>query len=170
MQLPNTYNLSSCQTPSVGHVKHSVFDRLRGGFTLIEILITIAIFSALLSLGLFMSMDAYRGFSFRSEQGTIVSVLEKARSRALNNLRQTPWGVCYSAPNYVMFSGASCTTAGSDLIPANAGVAASSNFAGTFPTIVFSQLAATTSGATITVTQNGRTSAININHEGTIIW
>ena len=60
-----------------------------------EIIIVIAMFGALLALGLFMSMDAYRGFSFRSEEDTVVSLLQKARSRAMNNMNQTPWGVCW---------------------------------------------------------------------------
>lgn len=140
------------------------------GFTLIEIVVVMAIFTVLIGLGLFMSIDSYRGFAFRSEQDTIVSVLEKARSRAVNNYYQSPWGVCYLAPNYLIFKGSTCTAVNSDAIPANAGVAAASNFATTFPTVVFSQLAGTSTGGTITVTQNARTSTVQINYEGTIIW
>jgi prepilin-type N-terminal cleavage/methylation domain-containing protein len=134
------------------------------GFTLIEIIIVIAIFGALLALGLFMSMDAYRGFSFRSERSTIVSLLQKARSRAMNNSNQTPWGVCYQSGNYVIFQGLACTTG--ETIPAGPAATTTGLLAG----VVFSQLSGTTTAATITVLQDGRSSTISTNNEGTIIW
>ena len=141
------------------------------GFTLIEIIIAISIFSVLIALGLLMSMETFRGTIYRSETATIISLFEKARSRAMNNINQSPWGVCYLAPNYVIFKGTSCiSSAVTDSIEANAGVALASNFSSTFPTVAFTQLSGTTTGGAFTVQQDARTSPITINYEGTIIW
>ena len=160
MQSPNTFHLNRC---SKNKLRSGEFCK---GFTLVEILVVIAIFTLLIGLGLFMSMEAYRGFSFHSEQDTVVSVLQKARSRAMANIDQTAWGVCYISPNYVIFKGSTCTVAGSDLIPANPSV----TIAGLSGGIIFSQLAGTSTGGVITVTQNNRVSTTTINYEGTIIW
>lgn len=138
------------------------------GFSLIEVLVVVAIFTVLIGLGLFMSMETLRGAFHRSERDTIVSLLERARSRAMNNIEQSPWGMCYLAPDYVVFKGtAGCVTAAVDTLAANPGTATTGLLA---PGIVFSQLAGTTTPATVMVTQNGRTSAITTNYEGTIIW
>lgn len=137
------------------------------GFTLIEIIIVVALFSALVSFGLFMSMETYRGTLFRSERSIVVSALEKARSRALANMYQTPWGVCFVAPNYVIFRGTSCAPdlETNETIPANA-----ANPAIFSAPIVFSQLAATTTGGSVTLAQDGRTTTITVNYEGAISW
>lgn len=137
------------------------------GFTLLEIIVVIAIFSVLITLGLFMSMDTFRGTNHRSEESTVVSLLEKARSRALANIYQTPWGVCYIAPEYVIFRGTSCTA----LLSTNETIPASvANPAIFSAPIVFSQLSATTTGGTVTIVQDERISTITINYEGTIDW
>ena len=56
------------------------------GFTLIEVLIAIGIIFFLGGMGLFLSMDFYRTFSFRSDNNTVVSILHKARMQALSNI------------------------------------------------------------------------------------
>ena len=141
------------------------------GFTLMEIVITVAIFSLLIALGLFMSMETFRGVSYRSEVDVIVSLLQKARSRAMNNIEQAPWGVCYDPPNYLVFKGSDCNAAFAlDRVEANASVAAASDFDSTFPPVVFSQLSGQTTEESIVVKQNDRTSTISINEAGTILW
>ena len=50
------------------------------GFTLVEILIAIALLIVILSLGLFISFDFYKNYAFRSEKNIIVSILQKARN------------------------------------------------------------------------------------------
>ena len=143
---------------------------LSNGFTLIEILVVLAIVASVLGLGLFMSMDVYRGFSFRSERDVVVSVLQKARSRAINNYHQTSWGVCYVTPNYIMFRGTICTSGAStnETIPAGGGVVVTGLSAP--GGVVFSQLAGNTTATIITITQNGKISTTTVNYEGTIIW
>src|SRR3954466_3570125 len=80
---------------------------MKKGFTLIEILVVTAIFAVIISLGLLMSMETFRGTTFRSERDTMVGVLQKARSRAMANIKQSQWGVHYqmSDHTYTIFKG-----------------------------------------------------------------
>ena len=145
------------------------------GFSLLEILVTMAIFAALAGLGLFMSMDVYRGASFRSERDVFVSLLQRARSRALANINQLPHGLCYDdvSLSYVLFRGATYVAGAStnEMVPTNSKV----SFSG-FPLcssgagIVFTQLTATTTETNIAVTENARTETVSTNSEGTIVW
>ncbi len=139
--------------------------------TMVEILVTLAIFALIVALGLFMSFEAYRGATRRSERDTIVSLLERARSRAMANIDQSAWSVCYDAGNYIIAKGASCSDAiAHDRVEANAGVAAASSFSSTFPTVEFEQLTGNTTAETITVVQDGKNAVITTNHEGRINW
>jgi len=134
------------------------------GFTLMEIIVVVALFSILTTLGLFMSMETLRGTLSRSEGSVIVSLLQKARSRAMNNIEQSPWGLCYQNGAYTLFKGLTC--AAGEETPANANASTTGLITG----VVFSQLAGTTTPTTVVLTQNGRTGTTSINYEGTIIW
>lgn len=137
------------------------------GFTLIEILVVIGVTVMLLSLGLFMSMDMFRGYSARSERNVVVSVLQKARSHAMANLNQSPWGVCMIGSEYVIFRGACAVATGNQSIPASPSASVTGLSS---PGIIFTQLSGTTSPATITVSQDIRVATITIHYEGTILW
>ncbi len=142
------------------------------GFSLIETMVVIGIFLIIFSFGLVFTLNSYRSYSFNAEITTIVSVLEKARSRALTNLYQSPHGVCFISSNYVIFRGTTCTPGAptNELVSASKKVFDASNFSTTFPTIVFEQLSGTTTGGTITVTDGTKTTTIVINNEGRINW
>lgn len=128
-----------------------------------------AILVGVLSLGLFSGMDALHSSYSRSERDTVVSLLQKARSRALANIDGVPWGVCYHAATkaYVLFSGSTCdpTAASSEATPAGAGV----SVAWSAP-VIFAQLSGSNSGAQIVLTQQNKVSTTTVNYEGTIIW
>ncbi len=139
------------------------------GFTLIEILIVMAIFGMILSFGLTINTNLLWGDSFQSERSTIVSVLERARSQAMANLYNADHGVCYVEPNYIIFTGDNCVSSDSELIPANTNI--SSNASTTFPAkIVFERLTGKTIDANIHLTDDTRTADIKINNVGTINW
>lgn len=141
------------------------------GFTLIEIIVVVAIMALLFSIGIIMTMDAYRGFGYRSERDVIVSVLERARSRAMANIDQSAWGVCYRNSNYVIFKGTTCTETNSDLVPVKVAVEIASDFEHKFPNpVVFTQLTGTTTPTSTKVVQDTASSTISINYEGTINW
>lgn len=161
MKLPNTF--------------HPVSIR---GFTLMEVIVTIALFSVLLSLGLVLSMDVYRATLFRSTRQVLVSSLTTARGRSLSNMYQTTHGVCYLAPNFIIFRGTTygATSGFNETIPGNPAVTLTSTgdffSCGSGTGIVFSQLTATISHTgTITVAEQGHSSeTITVNSLGTIIW
>ena len=154
--------------------------KLNGGLTLIEVLVVMGILIFILSLGLFVSFDAYRGYIFRSERSVAVSVLEKARSRAVNNLYEMPHGVCYDDASraYVIFRGASCIlgAANNETIPGSASVGVSG--LAVLSPVVFEQitgklvpqLSPYTSELDITLTRDAKTASIYINNEGRINW
>ena len=142
---------------------------------MIEIIVVMSLFVIIAGLGLFVSMDTYRGFMFRSERDVVVSLLHKARSQALNNMcfgtctGGKPHGVHFAAGQYTIFQG--YTYAGRDVAVDE--ITVSQNLAATVSPlvdIVFSPLAATTTGATFTVTQGSNTSVITVGAEGQIQW
>ena len=136
------------------------------GFTLIEILIAMAIMTVLIALGVFLGLDALRASYSRSERDTVVALLTQARSRSLANIDESAWGMCVSGSSYVVFKGGVCdaSAAGSEATPLGAGAAVSMN------PVVFTAVSGTTTLAEIVITQQGRVSTTTINYEGTIIW
>lgn len=141
----------------------------RKGFTLIEILIVIAIIAMLMALGLFLSFDSYRRYNLNAECDIVVGVLERARSRALNNMFESPHGVHFSTSTYTIFIGNfyDSSTSTNETIPANRAVL----WTPTSTTdIFFEQLTASTTGGAITLKEGAQSRDITINHEGTIIW
>lgn len=131
-------------------------------------LVVIALLAMMAALGAFVGFDAYRASLSRSEHDVIVSLLERARSLAMANVYQTSWGVCYIAPDYILFRGTSCT--GTQSTDERTEAAADVSIVGLSPgtPVVFSQLSGTTTGATIEVTEQERTTDIIVNHEGAI--
>ncbi len=147
------------------------------GFTLIEMLIVIGLLTAVGSLSLFIDLNSYRGDAFRAEKNTIVTLLEKARADALNNINQDPHGLALFPVDhphaYVLFSGTSY--AASD--PATREVFNASyaiTLASTSPSeIVFAQLSGNTAyDGVITLRDSVRSmeSTITINREGMVSW
>lgn len=150
------------------------------GFTLIEILVVLSIFAILGTLGLMVSMETFRGSSFRSERDLVVSVLQKARSRAQNNIclgvcssnDGQKHGVHFTLGQYIIFQGQSYALRDLSVdqnIPINNPVAFNPNLPAD---VIFNQLDGTLSSA-VSFTINdisGHTSQININTEGQITW
>jgi len=145
------------------------------GFTLIEILIVVAILSIIMGLGLFFSIDSYKGYIFLSERDNIVNVLEKARNRALINQYGVPHGVCYDdkESEYILFGGAvfdafderNENISGSKIVQISG-----FPLCGSGNEILFSELSAETSDNQINLTGGRKDFNITINKEGGINW
>ena len=150
----------------------SVFERGEG-FTLIEVIVVTAIFALLGSLGLFIGMDVYRSYSFRSERDIVVSMLEKARSQSMVNLDQSAHGVRIESARYTIFEGASYAGRIAALDEA-VDRAPTVLVAGNPPLpldIVFGQLDGNVQNAgAVTISDGARSELITINHEGRIDW
>ena len=142
------------------------------GFSLIEVIVVIALFAVIVSLGLLMSFESYRGATFRSERDTMVSALQKARSRAMANIDQAAWGVRYDgspAYTYTIYKKVGSVSTDVDTI---AGSKAAAISPAPF-SVTFSQLSGTTTGTfSATIVENGRTTSppVSVNYEGAINW
>ncbi len=147
------------------------------GFTLIEILVVIGLFTVILAFGMTINFSALMGGTFRSEQAKIVSALQRARSHAMANMFQKKHGFCYDEVyfQYKIFQGDK-NNPNPEIIDANKNI----NISGTpllcssTPGIVFDQLSGNLSPASgdidLTVTDGIKTTHIIINNEETINW
>ncbi len=70
---------------------------------MIEVLVTLAIVAGIFATGSFVNFDAYRGNLIDTERATVVSVLQKARNRAMNNIFTSEHGVHIEENAYVIF-------------------------------------------------------------------
>lgn len=126
------------------------------GFTLIEILVSLGIFTFLASLGLFISMDFYRSYSFRSQSSSLVSTLERARSQAMANINAAPHEVKIATSSYMLDSQAFSLD----------GITPSG-----LNDIVFTQLSGESNASgSIRLTDGVHTATISLNYEGRISW
>ncbi|HEY4477200.1 MAG TPA: prepilin-type N-terminal cleavage/methylation domain-containing protein [Candidatus Paceibacterota bacterium] len=133
------------------------------GLTLIEITVVLAIMAGLATIGLIVGVDSYSRYNFHSAEDTAVSMLQKARSEAINNIGESPHGVYFAdLDNLILFYG-STYTPGSDELKIEKPAAVSYSGASE---MVFNQLSGNTSGGTVTI----NSANITINNEGGIDW
>jgi len=153
------------------------------GFTLIEIIISLGILGLIASLGLLISIDFLRGRSAHSEQETVVSLLERARSESLNNINQVRHGVHFVASplRYMEFEcnpGVICTDYSDADTSRDVVVESSYSASITNPTlpfdVVFDQLngdcVTCSSPQSITINDGVRDYFVTVNSEGQIDW
>ena len=157
---------------------HNILALNKKGFTLIEVLVVIGILGIILALALVTSLGSFKRNTFQTEQSILVSVLEKARNKSMNNMFELSHGVCYISPNYVIFRDSPSTrciaeVTTNEIIPADGNIANLSNFSASLsPTnsVIFSQLTGKTASTTIFMTDGIKSTYITINNEGTINW
>jgi len=145
------------------------------GITLIEILIVIGMFSIIAGFSISMSVDSYSKTLFKSDVETIVSMLSKARSQAMNNIclgslcnEGKPHGFHIETNSFTVFQGNTfdSTDPLNETVEVKGG---STNITG-LANVVFSQLSgnATPEGSIVVTGQSGHTYSIDINSEGGI--
>ena len=140
------------------------------GFTIVEISVVIGLFAILISLGLLMSMDVWRGSSMQSEQDIVLSLLYKARSRAISNINESDHGLYIddAADEYVIFEGSSYSPADPNNLPFD--MDDNFDFGGSPISIVFAGRTGVTTGYLFTMTGQGKSRTFDINEEGGITW
>ncbi len=141
-----------------------------GGATIIEILIGIAIMAGLASFGFFIAMNQYRAYVLESDWDTAASLLQTARSRAMNNINGSDHGFYFAENDFIVFQGASYASRNGDydeIIPRSTLVSVSGP-----EEIVFKRLRGDidVSGTLITLSNGERSRTITLNNEGLISW
>jgi prepilin-type N-terminal cleavage/methylation domain-containing protein len=148
---------------------------VHSGFSLIEVLVVLALLGMVLGSTLFFSSDTYQRTAFLAEKDNVLVALQTARGKALNNSNEQPHGVAlYPAGynGYVIFVGATFVSANASLntyIPASYPVTLEVSSP---QEIVFEQLSGNASynGQVILVDSNRTaTTGIAVNYEGAIL-
>lgn len=147
--------------------------RFQTGFTLIEVLVVIGIFLLLAGLSLGIGVDTVRRATVGSERTVLVQLLERARSRAMNNIGNAPHGVVVTSTSFVLFEGATYVPAS----PLNESSPRSDEISVTGPTdpvtVVFDQLSGAVDAGEagdIVLSNGAQTYTISLNTEGRIDW
>jgi len=146
------------------------------GFTLIEVIVVVAIMSLVISSSLFFTTSHLKHDLLLSQRRHLVNALQTARADAMNNVGQTPYGVALYPPGvngYVIFAGSNYSNreqSTETIVLANYPVVLGSS---TPPEIIFSQLSgnANFAGELVLYDQSSNSStSIIINYEGKIGW
>lgn len=141
------------------------------GFTLVEILVTLAILTTILAIGAFANINLFRTEQILKEETILVSTLQKARNRAMNNVDQSQHGVHLEDGSdfYIIFKGNiyNPNDSSNEKIPRENKVELSE-----LDNIVFEQLSGNTANdGNITLTDTGgKTRNIEISPNGLIKW
>ncbi len=77
------------------------------GFTLVEVLVVVALVSMVIAGGVAVSLSGISRASIASERAQLVSLLTTTRSRALANIHALPQGIRINENTYVLFEGSS---------------------------------------------------------------
>jgi prepilin-type N-terminal cleavage/methylation domain-containing protein len=75
------------------------------GFTLLEIVLTMAIIGILATVGTAVTMTMYRSAILKSERTLLVNLFQKARTQAMANLNGANHGLKITGNSYVVFEG-----------------------------------------------------------------
>jgi prepilin-type N-terminal cleavage/methylation domain-containing protein len=157
----------------------NISTRSNNGFTLTEILISIGLLALIAALGMFISFDFYRNYSFRSERSVIVSTLQKARSQSMDNIDQVRHGVHFADPlQYIVFECKASMPACTDYSDADNSKdivitpSFNSSVSGLPFDIIFDQLDGDLVSSTnsIAISDQGNVKNITINSAGRIDW
>lgn len=139
------------------------------GFTLIEVLLVIAI---VLVVGFFSAafpIDFMSRMSVRDAQSGISAVLRKAQMYALSGREKSAWGAHYDSgtATVVLFSGSSYSNRNNDLdeiIEINENI-----FVSDFDDVIFQSPGGVPDGArTITLSRDTETAHVSLNAEGAL--
>ncbi len=142
------------------------------GFSLIEIVIVIALVGVIATTGIVFGLDSHSRFLCRTERDTLIALLAEARSRSINNYRTVSHGVHIEEEKYVLFFGELYLST----VPTNETTLRSSSIEVFSPSeIVFEQLTGNLLGpSSIEIIIGTPGSAcheiIYLNHEAGISW
>ena len=142
----------------------------KNGFSLIEILIVLGVMTLILSFGLSLNFDSLNSSRFISEEKMFLGFLRISRSRALNNLGNSPHGLFVDDNSFILFQGDSLEddTESHEIFSRNKSISIEKDNVSEF-SIVFEKLTAEVlEESEIKISDNRTENIININSEGRI--
>lgn len=146
--------------------------RTHAGFSFIEIIVVIALIGIVATWGIIVGFNSFLRYNFRAETDTVVSLLQKARSSAINNISESSHGVYFGDANdLILFRGIHHDTfpaehiriEKSDSVTYDASACADDE-------VIFEQLSGRTAGCAIMLTNETQTISITTNAEGGVVW
>ena len=160
----NNQKIRFARQPSV------LSSRSKEGFALIEIVVMIVILAIIGGIGLLLSMDQYRSYVLNSDRNTLVSMMQKARNKSMNNVNEAPHGVSIRPTSFVLFRGSSYVSrnpALDETVPRSTALTITGS-----AEVVFEQLTGSVTGLTgdITISNGLNSHVISINSEGRLNW
>ena len=138
------------------------------GFTILELVIVIGIFSVLVLIATPSLFNFYSRANASSEQSSVVSYLRLAQSWSLSNRDNNNHGIKISEEEYTLFTGASYALRDTSLdetydIPEEITLSGATE-------IVFDRKSGRTTQSTINIISDIASRSIDINSEGLISW
>lgn len=139
------------------------------GFSLLEILVVIAIIAALGAATLPYASRSYKHYVKTVETKNIISVLRRAETMAMANAFESNFGVKFTSSAAILFKGNSYAThdaAYDETYPISNAVSVSAP-----SEIVFEKITGRPAAAiSLSVSSNGKNQMISVGKEGTIDW
>jgi prepilin-type N-terminal cleavage/methylation domain-containing protein len=137
------------------------------GFTLIELVVALALLMIIFGMGTFVSMDLYRAHIFNAEKITLITLLQKARGQSQHHIFSVSHGIAVKEHAYILFTGLSYAlrdTAYDISFPSTNSIQKEGS-----AEIVFSPLISHgATSASITLHEGARSTTISVNAEGRI--
>lgn len=142
---------------------------MQKAFSLIEILIVIAIASFILFFSQSLDLSSIEHTNLSAERDNILTLLFQARSKAMNSTQNSNFGFCLKDGSYLVFQGSTCGQLIETTIKSNTDISQHSQTH--IPDqIIFSKITGLTEPATIILDNGEKFLKISINNEGTINW
>lgn len=141
-------------------------DKFISGFTFIEILLVVAIVTAIFAFMLPVSWNFYLDFQFDSEYNLLISLLRNARNLSMVNYNESSHGLYIGSDSFIVFQGqnyASRLVGQDKVFPRNSAVPVTGP-----DEVLFVSLSGQTSSSTYSLTSGRHTGEIFINPEGLI--
>ncbi len=148
----------------------SIQDSLpKAGFTLIEIVIVMAIVMFIGTIGVIVSANSYQRYLFHSDLDTAVALVSKARSSAMHSIGEMSHGVYFGDPdNFILFRGESYASRVISFdLPVERSKATTAS--GTSE-VIFNPPSGESTNMVLTLSNGVQSFNITINDEGGIDW
>lgn len=145
--------------------------RAKSGFTLAEILISIAIIVIIMAAGLYAFVSARHKASITTTGDDIAAALEAAKTNAITGNGGTAFGVKFNAGSYVTFTGTSYSSSDPSDVTHNVpgDITLSNTFPGPDYAVIFAHLSGTPNvTGTITVAGSASSTLVTVGTLGDI--